>query len=365
MVALGRLMLAQRGRKVKNQFIDKLRIYVKGGSGGQGYPTYGGIGGKGGNIYVESSSKMTFRRLKNIHPTKRFKAKEGENSRVRCLQGARGNDVIIPVPLGVCVVDDNKKVIADLDKLGQRILVAEGGEGGNSTTDWKGKEGQKLSLNLELKLIADVGFVGFPNAGKSTLLKAMSRTEPKIAEYPFTTIRPQVGICQYPDLRQISVADLPGLVEGAHYNAGLGHRFLRHVERTKLLLFVVDVHGFRLSQRHPFRTAYQTVTLLSKELALYKKEVTEKPALLAFNKLDVSGADEHLKETLELMKAGDDETADSDRKPLEHQIKFRDVISISARERLGIEKLKARIREIIDEEAEREEEDDEGGQDAG
>ncbi|XP_071811604.1 GTP-binding protein 10-like [Apostichopus japonicus] len=362
MVALGRLMLSQRGGKVKNQFIDKLRIYAKGGSGGQGLPSYGGVGGKGGNVYVESSSKMTFRRLKNLHPSKRFKAKEGENSRLRCLQGARGNDVIIPVPLGVCVVDDKRNVVADLDKLGQRVLVADGGSGGNSENDWKGSMGQTLSLNLELKLIADVGFVGFPNAGKSTLLEAMSRSKPKIAEYPFTTIRPQVGVCQYSDLRQISLADLPGLVEGAHCNVGMGHKFLRHVERTKLLLFVVDVHGFRLSPRHPFRTAFQTVMLLNKELELYKQHLVEKPAIVAFNKLDMEGAGERLEEALELLKAGDRETRsslqDMNIQP-EQPIIFKDIISISAKEHSGIEKLKTRIREIIDDETEREEDGEE------
>ncbi|PIK37681.1 putative GTP-binding protein 10 [Apostichopus japonicus] len=283
MVALGRLMLSQRGGKVKNQFIDKLRIYAKGGSGGQGHPSYGGVGGKGGNVYVESSSKMTSTPQTFTLP-KRFKAKEGENSRLRCLQGARGNDVIIPVPLGVCIVDDKRNVVADLDKLGQRVLVADGGNGGNSENDWKGTMGQTLSLNLELKLIADVGFVGFPNAGKSTLLKAMSRSEPKIAEYPFTTIRPQVGVCQFSDLRQ--------------------------------------------------------------ELELYKQHLVEKPAIVAFNKLDMEGAGERLEEALELLKA-------------EQPIIFKDIISISAKEHSGIEKLKTRIREIIDDETEREEDGEE------
>lgn len=362
MVLLSRYLLAQHGKRVKRKhdFIDKLRIYARGGTGGQGYPTYGGIGGDGGNIYLEASSKMTFRKLRNKNPSKRFVAEHGKNSRFRSLQGSRGSDIFVPIPLGVCVTDDNKNMLGDINSVGQRLLVAKGGRGGCAESDWKGLAGEKICLNLELKLIADVGFVGFPNAGKSTLLKALSRTEPRIAEYPFTTIRPQLGICEYADLRQISLADLPGLVEGAHYNVGMGHKFLRHVERTKLLLFVVDVHGFRLSTRHPFRTAFQTVMLLNKELELYKEEVVQKPAILALNKLDVEGAEAHMEETLEMLKNVDKQAdsimpsdKDEDIRP-DNLIDFRDTICISAKEGRGVDELKARIRDVIDEEAEKE-----------
>ena len=190
--------------------------------------------------------------------------------------GSAGADVVIRSPVGVSVVTDQGEVIGDLLKEDDLIVVAKGGPGGNKTTDYMGLRGQARSVKLDLKLIADVGFVGFPNAGKSTLLKAISRAQPKIASYPFTTIQPNLGICEFPDLRRMSLADLPGLIEGASDNLGMGHKFLKHVERTRLLLFVVDVNGFQFKVDTPHRSALDTVLLLNRELELYKEELLTK-----------------------------------------------------------------------------------------
>merc|ERR1719481_325274 len=186
---------------------------------------------------------------------------------------------------------DEGECIGDLVKHQDQVLVAKGGPGGNKSNDYMGLRGQARSVKLDLKLIADVGFVGFPNAGKSTLLKAISRARPKIASYPFTTIQPNIGIAEYPDLRRISMADLPGLIEGASQNLGMGHRFLEHVERTRLLLFVVDINGFQFKVNTPHRSALDTVLLLNKELELFKEELVSKPAVLAITKMDSKGSD--------------------------------------------------------------------------
>ncbi|XP_030832741.1 GTP-binding protein 10-like [Strongylocentrotus purpuratus] len=379
MVFLTRFLLVSnkiKGRfqagKNRHRFIDQVRIYARGGGGGQGHPKFGGIGGSGGDVYVQALPDETLKNVKSSKREQRYIAGPGDNSKARILQGVKGRDLIIKVPPGVCVTDDNNRLLGDLNKVGDKVLVARGGEGGKQKNEWSGAKGTKGSFKLILKLIADVGFVGFPNAGKSTLLKAVSRTEPKIADYPFTTIRPQVGIVEYGDKRQISMADLPGLIEGSHQNMGMGHRFLRHVERTKLLLFVVDVHGFQLSPRHAYRNAFETINILNKELELYKSELVEKPAILALNKLDMEGADELLQETLEAiqnntetshshpdMVEGTTEENGEVRKP----ISFEDIIPISAKDGEGLDRLKSRVREVIDEHYEKErtvEEESEG-----
>nr|XP_054754969.1 GTP-binding protein 10-like [Lytechinus pictus] len=342
----------------RHSFIDQVRIYARGGGGGQGHPKFGGIGGTGGDVYVQASTGVTLKNVKSSKREQRYIAGPGNNSKARILQGGKGRDVVVKVPPGVCVTDDNNRLLGDLNNVGEKVLVARGGEGGYEKNLWNGAKGSRGSFKLILKLIADVGFVGFPNAGKSTLLKAVSRTEPKIADYPFTTIRPQVGVVEYADKRQISMADLPGLIEGSHQNMGMGHRFLRHVERTKLLLFVIDIHGFQLSPRHAYRNAYQTINILNKELELYKSELVEKPAILALNKVDVEGADKLLQETLELihdeslhnLPEKDTEENEEHRLP----ISFEDIIPISAKQGEGLDRLKSRVREVIDEHYEKE-----------
>ncbi|XP_038044938.1 GTP-binding protein 10-like isoform X2 [Patiria miniata] len=328
----------------RSRFIDQVRIYVKGGGGGQGYPSHGGVGGRGGDIYVKASKEATMRDFKT---KKRYSAGTGENSRIRALQGSKGSDVTIKVPLGICVTTDEGHNLGDLDQQGQEALVAKGGRGGCHSNNWSGEKGQRRNIKLILKLIADVGLVGFPNAGKSTLLKALSRSQPKIADYPFTTIRPQVGIIGYPDQRQISLADLPGLIEGAHMNYGMGHKFLRHVERTKLLLFMVDVHGFQLSDRHPFRSALETVMLLNQELELYKPELTSKPAILALNKMDMDNAEEYMQHTRQCIQDRNFASIPEELRA-KSAIAFEDIIPVSAKEGLGMDLLKQRIRIVID-----------------
>ncbi|XP_071949312.1 GTP-binding protein 10-like [Antedon mediterranea] len=333
--------------KRRINFTDSLRIFVSGGSGGQGYPVYGGIGGDGGNVYLKPSEKLSLQRLRQKYPTKRFKAETGRNSRRNSLRGSTGNDYVIPVPNGVCVYTNDNTLLGDLVNVEDKLLVAKGGQGGCNTNNWNGQKGQKQVLSLELKILADVGLVGFPNAGKSTLLSKISRTKPEIAEYPFTTIKPQVGTIFYPDLRQITVADLPGLIEGAHYNVGMGHKFLRHVERTHLLLFVVDATGFRLSQRSFFRNAYETVLLLNKELELYIEHLLDKPAVLAINKLDLPDTQTEFEEVKSRLQQGDLTDIPTEMQP-KTLIKFSDIIGISAKNNDGITELVDSVRHTID-----------------
>lgn len=190
-----------------------------------------------------------------------------------------------------------------------------------------------MNLYVELKLIADVGLVGFPNAGKSTFLRSISKAKPAVAAYPFTTLMPTLGHFVFPDNRKISFADLPGLIEGAHMNVGMGHRFLRHVERTKVLLFYVDVNGFRLGPKHPFRSALETIVHLNKELELYQPALLKKPAVLALNKMDQPKARILFDKLKEQISGGLEEAA------LEHVpqsfhpnefIQFEDILPLSA-----------------------------------
>ncbi|XP_035216048.1 GTP-binding protein 10-like [Stegodyphus dumicola] len=250
--------------KQRRTFIDSIRISAHGGRGGNGLPKYGGVGGKGGDVYVEACDSYTLKKLKVEHPDQRFVAGKGGDSKRFMILGSPGKDCIIKCPVGVSAVTDSKQVLGGVDKVGDRLLLAKGGCGGGPQNDYLGQKGQSVPLVLDLKLLADVGFVGFPNAGKSTLLSALSKAKPKIASYPFTTIEPNVGILKYPDCREISAADLPGLIEGAHVNYGMGHKFLKHCLRTKVLLFVVDIGGFRLNLNSPFRDAFETIMFLNR-----------------------------------------------------------------------------------------------------
>lgn len=254
------------------------------------------------------------------------------------------------VPPGVLIIDENeRKVIGELNEAGETSLVAGGGNGGCSGNDFIGNKGHLRSIKLDLKLIADVGLLGFPNAGKSSLLKAISRANPKIASYPFTTIMPQIGTIEYQDYRQITVADLPGLIEGAHRNIGMGHQFLKHVERTSLLLLIIDIFGFQLSQNHLKRNCLQNVYALNKELELYDPTLLDKPSILLVNKMDMNGSEE---EFLRYEKHFNDLSLGLDECPPELRpeqlIQFERIIPISAKCKTEINKVKVQIRDVLE-----------------
>ncbi|OWR55414.1 GTP-binding protein 10 [Danaus plexippus plexippus] len=338
---------------LRSKFIDSVRLHVKGGTGGTGLPKYGGLGGQGGCVYCQGKEDANLRTIMSQYRARTICGGHGEDSRKAQIVGKPGEDIKLEVPLGVTVYGENGTVLGSIDKEDETLIVARGGPGGNKNNNFLGHFGQNHHIRLDLKLIADIGLVGFPNAGKSSLLKAISRAKPRIANYPFTTIKPNKAIIQYSDLRQISIADLPGLIEGAHENIGLGHKFLKHVERTKLLLFIADIQGFQLSPKYPKRSCIETVVLLNKELELYDPELLDKPAVLAINKLDVDGADEtfnRIKDSLTHL-GGIINTLPEEIRP-ERIINFEDVIGISALKGSNIEDLKQLLRRRLDEYAE-------------
>uniref|UniRef100_UPI00398EA1EA GTP-binding protein 10 isoform X2 n=1 Tax=Pristiophorus japonicus TaxID=55135 RepID=UPI00398EA1EA len=344
MVRCGLALLRKYG-----SFIDNLRLYVRGGSGGMGLRRLGGEGGKGGDVWAVSQGEITLKKIKDKYPNKRFVAGVGTNSSIRSLKGAKGNDCEIYAPVGISITSDDGKVIGELNQEGDRVILARGGRGGSFMTNFLPSKGQARIIRMDLKLVADVGLVGFPNAGKSTLLSQLSHAKPKIADYPFTTMRPEIGHALYSDYKQVSVADLPGLIEGAHLNKGMGHKFLKHVERTKQLLFVVDVTGFQLSYKAPFRTAFEAIQLLTKELELYKVELLSKPALLAVNKMDLENAEDKFKELMQQLQQPKDfyHLLPEEMVPM-RPVEFKHIIPVSASTKYGIEDLKNYIRKSLD-----------------
>jgi GTPase len=284
-------------------FFDEAKIFVQAGKGGDGCVSFrrekfvpfggpnGGKGGKGGDVYlqVDPGENTLFHLQQRVH----WRAPVGSNGRGKDQTGATGDDLIIRVPPGTVVYDaETGDVLVDLTESGERALVAAGGRGGRGNATFatstnqapriaeNGEPGQERWLRLELKLIADVGIVGLPNAGKSTLLSVISAARPKIADYPFTTVEPNLGVAEV-DHRTFVVADIPGLIEGAHDGAGLGHKFLRHVERTRLLIHLID--GSSEDPTQDFR-------IINEELASFSKRLAEKPQLIAFNKMDIPEA---------------------------------------------------------------------------
>ena len=291
---------------------------------------------------------ITIVSIKN--PSKIIEAGSGEDSSKIRLVGRRGTDSEIEIPCGVTVIDkETEKIVGELNQEDETCLVASGGVGGCSGNNFIGDKGKVRNLILDLKIIADIGLVGFPNAGKSTLLKSISNAKPKIASYPFTTIMPQIGVLEYSDYRQITVADLPGLIENAHKNIGMGHQFLKHVERTRLLMLIVDINGFQLSQKHQRRNCLENVYSLNKELELYDATLLEKPSILLVNKMDLDGSidkfieNENYFNDLSLAV----EKIPEDIRP-EKLLKFERVIPISAKKYQEVEKVKEEIRDVID-----------------
>lgn len=286
------------------KFIDKAKVYVKAGDGGNGCVAWrrekfvpmggpaGGNGGKGGDVILEADSRL--QTLMDFKYKKHYKAERGQHGSGSNKHGKNAPDLILKVPVGTIVKDaETGELIVDLIKGGQRVVVAKGGRGGkgnamfksstNQAPDYaeKGEKGEEKWIELELKLIADVGIIGFPNAGKSTLISVLSHARPKIADYPFTTSSPVLGVLQLDIGKSLVLADIPGLIEGASEGAGLGHEFLRHIERTKFLLHVIDVSDFR--ERQPIE-AFEAI---DKELGSYSEKLLEKPQLIVGNKIDI------------------------------------------------------------------------------
>jgi GTP-binding protein len=289
-------------------FVDEVDIHVAAGHGGAGALSFrrekfvprggpdGGNGGKGGSVHLVADPHPNT--LVHFRFTSEFAAKRGGQGEGALRTGRDGADLDIAVPVGTTVyrhdpaIPDSDEAIADLTAVGQRVLVAQGGRGGLGNAHFAtstnraprkhqpGEPGEEFHLRLKLKLLADVGLVGFPNAGKSTLIARVSAAKPKIADYPFTTLTPNLGVVTMSDERSFVVADVPGLIEGAHEGHGLGHQFLRHIERTKVLIHLVDVSG--ASGRDPV----EDFDTIRNELALYNRELLEKPHLVAANKMD-------------------------------------------------------------------------------
>lgn len=331
-------------------FVDSFKIVVHAGRGGCGLPRYGGPGGRGGNVYVVGNKT-----LKDLQDFKRpgrgmVVAGHGEDSRQYKLVGKAGHDAFIECPAGVDVLSENGVIMGQIKDSNERLLVAKGGRGGCRETQWNGMEGERMTIFLDLKLIADIGFVGYPNAGKSSLLKSISRSSPKIANYPFTTLKPNLGVMEYPDHRQISVADLPGLIEGAHLNHGLGYQFLKHIEKTKALLFVVDVNGFQLAPQGPHRTAFETLLYLMKEISMYNDYLLSKPSLLVITKMDTPKAKSRYDKFLDQLQR----VLDGDWEGIHPTLcnlnikEFDDILSVSCKSAENIPLLREQIRSILD-----------------
>ncbi len=298
-------------------FIDEAVITVRSGDGGRGCVSFrrekyvprggpdGGDGGDGGSIVFSVSPHLST--LLEFKYKKIFKAKRGQHGMGKNMHGKCAPDLVIPVPPGTVVrAADTGELLADLTALGEIFLAATGGRGGRGNASFAtairqapdraepGRPGRERTLALELRLFAHIGLVGVPNAGKSTLLSRISRARPKIADYPFTTLSPVLGVVTHRD-EEIVVADLPGLVEGAHQGAGLGHRFLRHIERTLGLVHVLD------GSQPPERIA-QDFRIVREELAKFRPPLDGRPAILAFNKMDVSGARDSSEKAAALLK---------------------------------------------------------------
>lgn len=329
-------------------FIDKIKIYVKGGDGGNGCVSFrrekyvpeggpnGGDGGRGGDVIAVVNPSV--RTLMEFRRQRHHKAGRGQHGMGSQMHGRGAEDLLIQVPPGTVIYDEaTGEQIADLTEDGEQALVAAGGRGGRGNARFasqtntapkiseKGEPGEERWLIMELKLLADVGLVGFPNAGKSTLLAAVTAARPKIANYPFTTLIPNLGVTQIEDGRSFVIADIPGLIEGAHQGVGLGHDFLRHVERTRVLIHVIDAAG--TEGRDPL----SDFTVINNELEQYRPGLSQRPQVIAANKTDLPEAAANvarLKEALE---------------PQGHT-----VVAISAATGQGVRELMFRVADTLD-----------------
>jgi GTP-binding protein len=288
------------------QFIDQVKVYVKAGNGGRGCVSFrrekyiprggpnGGDGGRGGHVIFKAKGDMNT--LLDIKYQQQYRAEKGQHGMGKDMHGRNGKDLVIPVPLGTLIKDaETEEILNDLTVEGQEYVAARGGRGGLGNAHFKsstrraprfaqpGEPGEEKTLFLELKLLADVGLIGLPNAGKSTLISVLSSATPKIADYPFTTLNPVLGVVKYGVFKSFVIADIPGLIEGAHKGTGLGFQFLRHVERTSILLHLVDLS--EISEGDPV----DNLKKINRELELYSPKLIKKPRAVAGTKLDIKG----------------------------------------------------------------------------
>lgn len=292
-------------------FIDRVKMELAAGRGGDGTVAWrrekyipkggpcGGNGGRGGSIVLKASTQIAS--LEWFRNRRILKAENGRPGGSNLCQGRNGEDRLLEVPCGTLIKDaDTGEVLYDLTVDGQEVVLCKGGKGGRGNDSFKtptnrapnsytpGKPGESLKVEFELKLIADVGLIGFPNAGKSTLISAVTDVKVKIAPYPFTTLHPNIGYLQTGEHKRIFIADIPGIIQGAHYNKGLGFEFLRHIERTRLLLFILDASG--IDGRNPT----EDFKVLREELKSYNPELLERPFLVVLNKIDDDSSKEHI-----------------------------------------------------------------------
>jgi GTP-binding protein len=328
------------------KFIDEAIITVQSGDGGSGCVSFrrekfiprggpdGGDGGKGGDVVLKTTLRK--RTLQHFQFKRQFKAKNGSGGQGKQKTGKNGHDLIIEIPPGTLVSNsETEQILKDLTKPDETFIAAKGGRGGQGNRRFKtsrnrtprfsqpGEPGETLTLKLDLKLLADVGIIGLPNAGKSTLITSISSAKPKIGNYPFTTLSPNLGVVQTPWGEPFVVADIPGLIEGAHKGAGLGIKFLRHIERTRILVHLIDV--LSVDPEDPLKVYYT----INKELAMYSSGLAEKPQIVVLNKLDIPDADES---------ANIFKSAAKDKK----------ILLISAINGTGIDELKSQIVKLLD-----------------
>ena len=331
-------------------FLDEVKIFVRSGDGGNGLVAFrrekyvpkggpaGGDGGRGANVvFIVDEGLRTFM---DYRYQKKFVAPNGENGMSKGMHGRKSKDLYLKVPPGTVIRDtDTGEVLADLVEHEQEVVVARGGRGGRGNCRFatpsnpapeiaeNGEPGEERNLTLELKLMADVGLVGFPSVGKSTLLSITSKAKPKIADYHFTTLAPNLGVVETKDHRSFVMADLPGLIEGASQGVGLGHQFLRHIERTKVIVHVVDMSA--TDGRDP----YEDYKIINQELAEYNMRLLERPQVVVANKMDIPVASENLKKF---------------KKHLENDGEEVDIVEISAFTRSNIDNLLYKISDILD-----------------
>lgn len=303
------------------KFFDEARIEVYAGDGGNGAATFrrekyipkggpsGGDGGRGGSVYAVADRNLNT--LIDYRYTRSFRAERGENGGSRDCYGKGGDDITLRFPVGTVIKDqETGELVADLDVDGKTVLIAQGGRGGLGNIHFKsstnraprkktmGKEGEYRNLHLELKVLADVGLLGMPNAGKSTFIRSVSAAKPKVADYPFTTLAPNLGVVRTSEARSFVIADIPGLIEGAAEGAGLGHQFLRHLQRTHLLLHLVDLAPF-----DPEADPVADAKAIAEELRKYDEDLYNKPRWLVLNKLDLIPEEERAERVAAFLEA--------------------------------------------------------------